>query len=195
LAAPEVAEAEAQGLDAYDVISAEAAQVPPGAEGVKVVPHFMGAGSPYWLPEARGVVFGLSLGHSRAHIARAIMEGVAYEIKANLDLVAAQGISPQQVRLLGGGAYSALWRQIVASACNVEVALCGTAEAVSLGGAVLAAAAAGLYDSPLEAAKTMCRITEHTRPKPAESAVYAKEYTLYRDLMRALEPVFRASFG
>ncbi len=194
LACPEVAEARLRGVDPYEVITELAASVPPGAEGVKVIPHFMGAGSPHWVPEARGVVFGLSLGHTRAHLARAIMEGVAFELVANLELARKLGIRTREVRMLGGGAYSPLWRQILASAAGLPVALPGTAEAVSLGGAILGATAAGLYGAVEEAAAAMGKVQETTQPDPAQQAVYKREFAVYMDLMRTLTPAFIKAF-
>ncbi len=89
-------------IDPYDLITESAANSPVGANGILVIPHFMGAGAPHWNPDARGVFFGLALGHTNADLYRAVLEGVSFEIKKNINVFASLGVIPEEMRVTGG---------------------------------------------------------------------------------------------
>lgn len=168
----------------------EAATVPPGADGLLLLPHLNGAFSPDVNPAARGVFHGVTLAHGRAHFTRAILEAVAFLLLDQLDLLAALGVPAERVCALGGGAHSPLWLQIKADVLGREVVTVDTDEVTALGVAVLAAAGAGLYASPTEAAARMVRLRGHFTPNPALAGVYAEGVRSYRRLNRLLIPTF-----
>lgn len=188
---PEVASATQQGKDAYDLITDMAAGAPPACDGLIMLPHLAGAFSPEYEPDARGVFYGFTLAHTRAHFARAVLEAVAYMLRRNLELVRAAGVEVQEIRATGGGARSRLWRQIKADVCNVPVLSLRSDDAALLGDAMLAAVASGMVGSLAEAAKAMVVLGERTDPQPAEHAVYQAAFEKYTEVFSALVPVFR----
>ncbi|TDA26540.1 MAG: hypothetical protein DSO00_07420 [Archaeoglobi archaeon] len=130
--------------ETYDVLNAEAKVSGVGARGLMVFPFFSGAGCPHWNPEAKGTIYGLTLGHSRGDIARAVMESVAFEVKTNIDLMESLGIKIAELRLDGGAAKSALWNQIFADVTKKPCLVSEDVEATARGAAMLACLSAGL---------------------------------------------------
>ena len=121
LSALEVQEARAAGKDAYDILADEAGSAPPGCEGLIYLPYLMGERTPHLDPLARGVFFGLTARHTRAHMIRSILEGVAYSLRDSIGIFDEMGVPVQQVRASGGGGRSPLWRQIQADIFNREM--------------------------------------------------------------------------
>jgi len=176
----------------FDDLIAEAAGVSPGSEGLLFLPYLTGERTPHPDPLARGAWVGLTIRHSRPHLTRAVLEGVAFGIKDSFTLIQGAGLGGiEQVRVSGGGAKSALWRQIMADVLNVELVTVNTTEGAAYGAALLAAVGAGLYDSVEEACQTTIQITGRTSPGPA-AAAYADLYPLYQALYPALRNEFRA---
>jgi xylulokinase len=188
--APEVQSAAQAGADAYDWMTAEAARVPPGAEGLVVLPHLEGAACPEFNPRARAVFFGATLRHTRAHFVRGILEAVAYMLRKNLEIVESLGVSVSEVRSMGGGARSRLWLQIKADMLQKPVACLETEESALLGAAILGAAATGGYASLEEAAAQMARVKERIEPNPANQQVYDQGYAAYLKLYKCLYELF-----
>lgn len=116
-------QARQEGHDVYERMTAEAAEVPPGAEGLLLFPYFMGARAPRWQPTARGAVVGLTLQHGRAHLVRAAMEGVAFELRACHRVLEEAGLAPREVVAMGGGAKSRLWLEIKAAVLGVPLSV------------------------------------------------------------------------
>lgn len=179
------------GLDPYDLLTEAAAQVPPGSEGLIFLPYLTGERTPYPDPNARGVFFGLTLRHGKAHLTRAVLEGVSYGLRDSLELMRALGLSIRQVRASGGGARSPLWRHILADIFDTEIAIVAVTEGAAYGAALLAAVGAGMYATVPEACQATVQVTGSTRPGPA-AAVYAGCYPHYRALYPALAPRFAA---
>lgn len=123
---------------------AAAEQVPPGAEGVRFAPYLAGAGAPYWEPSATGSFTGLTLRTGRGHLVRALLEGVAHDVRANLDCMQALGCPLARLRLFGGGTHSDLWPRVLAAVCDLPTETAVDAEAATRGAAMLAARALGL---------------------------------------------------
>jgi xylulokinase len=119
--AEEVAQAMREGGSAYDRLTAEAASVAPGAGGLTMLPHLMGAFSPEYEPAALGVFYGFTLHHGKAHFVRAVLEGVTFMLRRNLELLATAGAPASEIRSHGGGARSPVWNQIKADACGLPV--------------------------------------------------------------------------
>ena len=181
----------AGGGDAYDLLCREASHVPPGADGLVFLPCMQGAMAPEWNGAARGVFFGLTLAHTRAHLMRAVLEGSAYALRDILEAMGGSGLEPRRLTIVGGGAKGPLWRQIKADVTGLPVRVPQSVETTAGGAAILAAVGAGLYPSCAEAAgRFVSYRPEVHEPDPEASAVYEGAYALYRDVYAAAKPVF-----
>jgi xylulokinase len=190
---PEVERAAREGRDAYDLLTELADTVPAGSDGVLLLPHLAGAFSPEYVPQARAVFFGLTLHHGRAHLARAVLESVAYMLRRNVELVAAAGATAGEIRSHGGGARSATWNQVKADVCGVPVVTMDGEDAAVRGDAMLAGVAVGAYRDLDEAAAMMVVPRDRFEPRPANRAVYDDAYARYIELFDALRPLFGRS--
>jgi xylulokinase len=174
----------------FEALVATAAAVPAGSEGLLFLPYLSGERSPHPDPLARGAFIGLNLGHDRAHLLRAVLEGVAFGLRDGLDLMIAAGMpAPSQVLASGGGIASPLWRQILADVLNSELATVGTTEGAAYGAALLATEAAGWFPSVEEAVAAFVRATPVASPGP-DTARYGELHAAYRELYPALRPFF-----
>lgn len=178
------------GGQSYSQLAGEAQTVPRGAEGLFVLPHFSGALSPRLNPAAKGVFHGLSLGHTRGHIVRAIMEAVAFILKDNLDMLESLGVKSETVCSFGGAAQNDFWLQIKADVLNREIVTPEVQEATCLGAAVLAAVGGGTYASLEEAVTQMVRFRNSYRPDKEAVEVYARSYRRYQELDATILPTF-----
>jgi xylulokinase len=177
----------------FDALVAEAASVPPGADGLRFLPYLTGERTPHADPDARGAFVGLTVRHTRAHLTRAVLEGVAFGLRDGLELMLAAGVPlPHELRVSGGGSKSPLWRQVVADALGVPLVATGTAEGAAYGAAVLATVAAGWYPQVAQASADLVRVGQRTDPGEAD---YGAAYATYRDLYPALAPTFAALGG
>jgi xylulokinase len=174
----------------YDELSAAAAGVRPGARGLLFLPYLIGERSPYWNPVARGVFAGLTMSHGRAEMARAVLEGVALNLKMILDAFLEQRTDIQAMRLIGGGARSALWRQILADVYGLPILRPALlAEATSLGAAIAGGIGVGLFTG-FDIAHELVKVEEAELPDPASHERYDKLHDLFRRTYTALEPIF-----
>lgn len=164
----------------YGVLDDEAAAVAPGSGGVLFYPHLGGAGSPHWLSAARGAFHGLSLATTRGHLTRAVLEGVAYQVRANLAVTEHIGGPVDRVVLFGGGARSNVWREIIGDVLGRPVAWTQTVETAGLGAAMLAGLGSGVFASLDEARQRMLVPLPPRDPHPARAAQYAEQYDAYR---------------
>ena len=173
----------------YDDLTREAALVPPGSDGLVLLPHCAGAVSPVCNPNARGVAYGVTLAHKRAHWARAILESVAYLLRDNIEVLRAMGCPISEVRALGGAAKSPLWLQIMADVLHTPMTVTACEEATALGAAILARVARGDFQSPAEGARAMVR-TRNTIVPGENADAYDTAYQRYRNLNHLLLPTF-----
>jgi xylulokinase len=178
------------GRDPYNDMTAEAGRVPAGCDGLVALPHLEGAFCPEFNPLARGVFFGATLRHGRAHFIRAILESVAFMLKRNLDLVEGLGIPVETITSLGGGARSPLWLQIKADVLQKPVQTIQVEEAACLGAAILGAVAAAVYPDIPSAVTQMVQHKEAVQPNPAHCQVYQQRYEDYVALFNHLTPMF-----
>jgi xylulokinase len=179
----------------YDDVVGPAAEVPPGAEGLLFLPYLTGERSPHPDPLARGAFVGLTLAHDRRHLARAVLEGVAFGLRDGLDLMLEAGMPmPDVIRASGGGTSSPLWRQILADVLGAEIATVDTAEGAAYGAALLAAVGAGWQPSVESAAAAFVTATPVAAPGP-DAPAYAELHATYGGLYPALAPTFRALAG
>jgi len=172
----------------YAALSANAANVPPGAEGLVFLPYLIGERTPHLDPYACGVFFGLTPRHTAAHLVRAIMEGVVFALSEGLDIMRALGINPRSVVAAGGGARSALWRQIQADVYRCTVTTTRTEEQAAYGAALLAGVGVGWWPS-VRAACAACVLPASEPLEPVEEN--RKRYEELRDLYRRLYPRLR----
>lgn len=186
----ELRRAAAGGPSAYAQLDALAAAIPPGADGLIFLPTLMGTTTPTWNEAARGTLFGFTLAHTRAHLIRAVLEGSAYGLRDNTDQLQAMGLPATELRVMGGGARSALWNQIKADVTGLPVAVPATPETTAVGGAVLALVGSGAYASAAEACPQVVRLAQHYDPHPAAHAAYTAAYALYRQVYFSLLPAF-----
>lgn len=178
------------GQSVYQTLDAEAARVPPGAEGLTFLPCLMGAMAPTWNEHARGTYAGFTLAHTRGHFARALLEGSAFAVRDITDQMRAVGLDLQELRVVGGGAKSPLWNQIKADVTGLPAAVPEITETTALGAALLALVGVGAYATLAEASERVVRIRARYEPQPAAQAVYAAAYELYRDTYFTLLPLF-----
>jgi xylulokinase len=180
------------GLSAEQILEAAASRLPPGAEGLVALPYWAGAQTPYWDAEARGVIIGWSGHHTKAHIFRAILEGIAFEQRLNTEGVeAALGQPVHHFLAMGGGSRSSLWCQIIADVTHRPVSVCKSVETTCLGAAILAAAAIGWFRDIREAAAAMASVRERYEPNESRAIIYDALYTgVYRELYTRLAPLF-----
>ena len=174
-----------------ELLETAAAEIPPGAEGLMLVPYWNSVMSPYWDPSATGATVGWTGDHGRAHFYRAILEGVAFEQRLVGDaMMAATGERFREYVTMGGGSRSDLWRQIMADVTGVSVVQSTTTEATCLGAAILAAVAAGWYPNVRVAAAQMSGTGVRFEPNEAARAVYDRLYRdVYQPLFPALQPL------
>lgn len=176
----------------YELLMQEAATVPPGAGGLSVLPHFAGTATPDFILDARGAILGLTLGHTRAHLIRAVMESCAFMLQECLQAVADQGVSLGPVRSLGGAARSDLWLQIKADLLNVPVERPACSDAASLGAAILAAPSTGLFQTAQEAALSWYHPAGCFEPRADQHVIYQSLYARYQQVRKDLYYTTRA---
>jgi xylulokinase len=175
----------------FDAILAPAANVPPGSDGLLFLPYLSGERTPHPDPLARGAFVGLTVRHTQAHLARAVLEGVAFGLKDGFQLMAAAGLPSDrmQVRVSGGGAKSRLWRQILADVIGAPLLSTNSTEGAAYGAALLAAVGVGVYPDVRTACKQTIRTSDATEPG-AQAGDYDHAYALYRGLYPALKETF-----
>jgi xylulokinase len=176
--------------ESYAVLDAEAAGVPPGAEGLTFLPSLMGAMAPTWNEAARGTYAGFTLAHTRGHFVRALLEGSAYAVRDITTQMQLAGMELQELRAVGGGAKSPLWNQIKADVTGLPVNVPEITETTALGAAFLALIGIGAYRSLTEASEHIVKIREHTEPDPATASLYSEAYERYRQAYFTLLPLF-----
>jgi len=179
----------------WSLIYGLAQNVSPGSAGMVLVPFFGGAGAPYWDLNARGAIVGLCLDHTSAHFVRAIMEGLAYEVRRSTNLLRkATGEDVAEVLMYGGSSKSSTWNQIFADVLGLKVTVPMTAETTALGAAMCAAVACGLHASLAEAAKNMVHTKQSFAPDPRRQQFYNAFYTqVYDGLYDSLAERIRAA--
>lgn len=170
----------APGMD-YVALDEEAAEIPAGSSGLILLPYFIGEKTPIFDPLARGILFGLTLQHNRAHIYRAILEGVSFGFNHHLQILAERGFSVNRVRVSNGGARSKLWRQITADVLGLQLEEIAHHPGSSLGAAFVAGIGAGAFTDWIEIEKYI-KVSAITSPDLDRHAKYRQLFDVYRDL-------------
>jgi xylulokinase len=183
---PQLYQSAQANSDAYDLILADASNNP---TNLLVLPHFSGSGTPFFDTASKAVILGLTFATRRADLAKAILEGLTYELRVNIDLLKAGGVQIDVLRAIGGGAKSALWLQLKADITGIPVAVPRIIEAAGLGAALLAGAGAGIYRSASEAAEQFLQLSDNYQPNPKNQQVYDQRFGLYRQVYPAVSPI------
>jgi xylulokinase len=182
--------AKTKGVDPYEILTEEAARVEPGCEGLIFLPYLIGERTPHGDANAKGVFFGLTLRHKKEHMVRSIMEGVTYGMRDSLEIISNLGLDVGQITATGGGARSALWRQMQADIYGAEVVTINIAEGPAFGAAIMAGVGAEVYSSIEEATGEIVKVTSSIQPMEYNLKVYEEYYQIYRSLYPALKPEF-----
>lgn len=168
---------------AFERIDAEVLATTAGASGAIFLPFLTGERAPYWDPHLRAAFLGLTVAHRRGHLARAVMEGVAFSIRAAASVYETPLVAP--VRLIGGGARSLAWRQIIADVMAAEIVVPARPDA-SFGACLIAAVSAGWFGSLPEAIASAEQQVTTVEPAPARAALYRELYEIYSDAAIAI---------
>ncbi len=190
LGGEERALAQSRGVDPYEILMEKAGEAPPGSEGLIFLPYLSGERTPYPDPNAKGSFIGLTVRHTKAHMARSVLEGVAYSLRDCLELMKGIGLRIGQVRIAGGGARSALWRQILADVFNAELTSVASSDAAPFGAALLAAVGAGVFPDIYSACTTTIHIVGRTTPDVRQVDAYNRLYGIFDELYPKLKSTF-----
>jgi xylulokinase len=181
--APHEARTELQsGISAYQQLSEDAAAIPPGSDGIIVLPYFSGERTPIFDIDARGLILGLTMSHTRHHLYRGLLEGVAYGVRHHFDLMAEVGVVPRRLVAVGGGSQSELWTQTLSDVTGQTLECVDQPIGPALADAFLAGYGIGLFSDFVPLAERWVRIGRTVRPDPRITAVYDQYYRVYRRL-------------
>ena len=174
--------------ESFETLEALAAAVPAGADGLLFHPYLVGERAPYWDPRLRARFVGLTMAHDRGHLVRALYEGIAFSIRDLRDSSPDREAVFDEIRLLGGGARSATWRQVLADVMGVEMVRPAHGDA-SFGAALVAGLGVGVFADPADALARCVRVLDRTAPDPARQARYDELFAIYRDAQAALAAI------
>jgi xylulokinase len=178
------------GRDAYDRLADEAARIPAGSDGLIWLPYLMGERTPHLDPNARAAFLGLTASHTRGHLVRSVLEGVAFSLRDTFTIFEEMRVPVNRVRLGGGGARSALWRQIQANIYGRDVECVEAEEGAAYGAAILAGVGAGIWPSVDSACEAVVRVKATVAVQPEVAASMNEMYAAFRRAYPALESVF-----
>ena len=178
--------------ESYDRLTAEAAKIPAGSDGLLWTPYLMGERTPHLDSSARGALVGLTASHTRAHVVRAILEGVAFSLRDTFTLFQEMDVPVTNIRLGGGGARSPLWRQIQADIYGRAVEIVEAEEGAAYGAAILAGVGAGMWSSVDAACHAAVRVASRVNPQPASVATLNASYSAFRRIYPATREIFNS---
>jgi xylulokinase len=181
-----------RGMSSYEILDEEASKIQPGSNGLIFLPYMSGERSPIWDSYARGVFFGLSLSHTRSHMTRAILEGVAYGLRNNLEIIESLGVDTDELRAAGAASKSKLWRQIKANVLNKKIAVSNVKDSTMIGGAILAGCTAKVYNDWMTVSdKFYYNIEDISIPDKAVNKKYEKYYQIYKKAYKRFKSMYR----
>jgi xylulokinase len=184
--------AQTTGQDAYDLLLAE---VSPDPTDLLFLPHFSGSGTPVWDNSSKGAVLGLTFATTQATMAKALLEGLTFELRNNLDLLKEAGVPITELHAVGGGARSPLWLQLKADICQVPLRVPQVTEAACLGAALLAGVAAGVYPDVATAVTQTVHLQQRIEPQADSVTAYNEKYQIYRQVYPTLISLHRQLAG
>lgn len=177
------------GRDPYERLTEEAANAPAGADGALWAPYLMGERTPHLDPSARGALVGLTASHTRAHVVRAILEGVAFSLRDTFEIFKEMNVPVETIRLGGGGARSSIWRQIQADVYGHEVEMVAAEEGAAYGAALLAGVGSGIWPSVDAACGAVVRVAVRVTPNRVNQSLLDRNYQAFRRLYPALRSI------
>jgi xylulokinase len=187
----ELEDALKKGRNVFELILQGAEKIGAGSDGLIMLPHLAGRGSPKPNMSVKGVFFGMRLGHSKSHFVRALIESVAYMLKSNVDVFKSSGLEIEQIRSFGGGSKSRIWNQIKADVCRLPVVTSGFHEPGCLGAAILAGVGGGIYKNIEDGCARLVSLNEPLYPDEENSRKYEYFYDTYSRLNETVEPLFQ----
>jgi xylulokinase len=187
--AEETARAQAAREDVYDVLAREASGIPAGADGLVMLPYLSGSGSPRPDLRAKGVFYGMTLAHGKAHFLRALLESIACLLRSNLDTLRNAGMEFREIRSFGGGSRSRLWSQIKADICGLPVRPSHIQETGCMGAAVLAGVGSGVYATIEEGSRALARFDAVVEPDAGHRSLSEGIFRRYELVRKAVEPL------
>ena len=182
-------EAEKEGINAFEILDRKAAESPLGANGVLFHPYLQGERSPYWDPDLRASFTGVAISSTKGDLSRALLEGVAFSLLDCYGLIREMKLPVKRIFLIGGGAKSRLWSEIVCNVFNLPVRVPIPGDA-SYGSALLAGTGIGVFSSSAEAVLRCLKIDREIHPDPAQAEEYAKLFRRYKAVHDALAPIY-----
>ena len=183
---------DATGLDSYYLMDREAERIPAGSDGLITLPHLQGSMAPDVNLNAKGIFYGATLKHGKAHFIRSIMESLGYLICRNLEAIDAMGLEVAQIRTMGGGSKSDLWNQIKADITGKTLHVTySSQDTACLGAAILAGTAVGSFESVEAAVDAMVRVKKTFEPDPVKHAIYEKQYRKFKLLFQSVQELYR----
>ena len=188
-------EAERQGRDVYDLVNEAVQEIKPGSDRLIYLPYLMGERTPHLDPDCRGVFFGLSAIHTKSHLLRAVMEGVAYSLFDCSEILGDTGVKITEMMACGGGGKSPVWRQMLADLYCCPVKTVKQQEGPALGAAILAGVGCGIYDSVETACGRLLRMSSSTEPEEENTVLYRQFHCLYQRLYSSLKEDFKELAG
>jgi gluconokinase len=190
-AAAELETARHLGRDIYDLLGDYAAEVPPGSEGLILLPYYTGERAPHWNANARGVLFGLNLTHDKRHMVRATLEGVTYRMFSIFSALEEVAGDVREIRASGSFTRSSLWLQIMADVFGRTISVPGEPQGSAFGAFILGMSALGLLPS-IKAVDNYSFITARFEPDAAHTAVYRELFAIYQRVYWNLQEEFAA---
>ena len=187
--AEERRQAEREGRDAYDLLTAAAATAPIGSEGLVFLPYLSGERTPHPDPLARGAFIGLNIRHGKEHLTRAVLEGITFGLRDSLELMRASSVDIRELRLSGGGARSPFWRQMIADVFRCPAVTVNSTDGPAYGAAVMAASGVLGTDIP-QLCEAWIRVVDRSEPDEGRARRYEDVYTVYRGLYSSLREAF-----
>ncbi len=175
----------------YETLDDEGTEIPAGSEGLIVLPYFLGEKTPIHDPLARGVFFGLNLGHTRGHIYRAIVEGISFGFLHHMEVLADLGLHAKKVRVTNGGARSQLWKQVTANVLGLPLEQIASHPGSSLGAAFIAGMGVGVFEDWAEIERFIV-VSGVVEPDPEAHQLYLRLFRIYRDLYDSVQDKFQA---
>jgi len=177
--------------DSYERLTEEAAKISPGSDGLLWTPYLMGERTPHLDPNARAALVGLTASHTRGHVIRAILEGVAFSLRDTLTILQEMNLPVGTIRLGGGGARSPLWQQIQADTYGRDVEMVEAEEGAAYGAAILAGVGASVWSSVDSACNTAIRVRQTVRPRPVVVLLMNQQYSAYRRVYSATRSILQ----
>jgi xylulokinase len=177
----------------FDALLSEAEEVEPGCHNLIFLPYLMGERTPYADPNAKGTFIGMDMNTTRGTMTRAVLEGVAFGLKDSLEILKDIQVPIEQIRVIGGGARSSLWKQILADIFGYEIEEINTNEGGALGAAILAGVGVGIYSGIEEACNQFIETIGSITPNGERIQIYERVYKLYQEGYRSLRNWFEIS--